>query len=102
RLLEVVSPAARPFSLFAFIFAPSIFFQMGFWNFMFSIPLALLALRYFLRGRARATPLWLAVLTIWGLAVYGVHMGSWIVFAMVVGVFTAIDAAQVVLQRREA
>lgn len=98
-LLEAVSPAARPFSLFAFIFAPSIFFQMGFWNFMFSIPLALLALRYYLRGRARPTPLWLVLLALWGLAIYEVHMGSWIVFAMALGIFTAVDVAQWLLCR---
>lgn len=98
-LLEAVSPAARPFSLFAFIFAPSIFFQMGFWNFMFSIPLALLALRYYLRGRNRPTPLWLVVLALWGLTVYEVHMGSWLVFAIALGIFTAVEVIQLLLRR---
>lgn len=100
-LLEVISPVARPFSLFAFIFAPSIFFQMGFWNFMFSIPLALLALRYYLRGRDRPTPRWLVLLALWGLAVYEVHMGSWLVFAIALGIFTAADVAELLLHRSD-
>lgn len=100
-LLEVVSPAARAFSLFAFIFAPSVFFQLGFWNFIFSIPLALLALRYYLRGRGRPTRLWLVLLAFWGLAVYEVHMGSWIVYAVAVGIFTAVDVTELLRHRTE-
>ena len=85
-LLREVSPYARTFSLFAFIFAASNFFHVGFWNFIFSIPLALLTLRYYLRGRERPTPRWYAGLTLAGLAVYETHMASWMMLALSIGI----------------
>jgi len=90
-LLQAVTPQYWPFSLFAFLFAASNFFQTGFWNFMFSIPLALLALRYYVRGKARPSVVWYAVLTLWGLAIYEMHMASWMVFAIAIAIFSAAD-----------
>jgi hypothetical protein len=90
-LLQVVGPNARLFSLFAFVFVANNFFQVGFWSFVYSIPVALLALRYYLRGRAHAAPAWYALLTLWGLVLYETHMASWLVFALALAVFTGFD-----------
>ena len=90
-LVRTVSPNWPAFSLFGFIFLANNFYQTGFWNFVFSIPLMLLALTYYLHGRARRTPWWFAMLTVWGLAVYEMHMGSWMVFGITLGVFSAGD-----------
>jgi hypothetical protein len=100
-LIEIVNPRARWFALFGLIFIPNGFFQVGFWNFIFSIPLALLALRYFLRGRAGATPLWLGLLTVWGLAVYEMHMASWMVLALAIGLFCAYDLLELLVKERK-
>lgn len=100
-LLKSVSRHAWPFSLFAFIFVANNFYQMGFWNFIFSIPLTLLALRYYLRGRQRASPLWLATLTLWGLLVYEMHMASWMVLAIALGLFSAGELLEIYRKRSE-
>ena len=73
------SEQGKEFSLLGFLFVPNFFLHMGFWNFCYSVPLALLAYGYFFRkDAAKAWPAGSMVLfAVMSLGVYSAHIVAW-------------------------
>ena len=89
-LLRALTPFAESFSLFAGILAPNWFQFVGFWNFLFSIPLLLFLAGYVHRRiQTKWTIGGLAVLCASSLTLYLTHALSWGLCGLVIGVFAA-------------
>ena len=90
-LLRALTPYAEPFALFAGILAPNWFQFVGFWNFLFSIPLTFLVVGYVYR---RLPTKWtlpkLAVLSAASVILYMAHALSWGLCGLAIGVFALV------------
>ena len=87
-LLRALTPHAEPFALFAGILAPNWFLFVGFWNFLFSIPLALFLVGYVYRRLPKRWTLGgLALLSAASLILYLTHALSWGLCGLAIGVF---------------
>ncbi len=86
-LLDAISSQANTFSLFAILLIPNFFLHKGFWNFCFSIPIALLALGYYVRHRESWRVRSIVVFAILGGILYLAHIAAWGVFAIAVAAY---------------
>lgn len=87
-LLRALTPYAEPFALFAGILAPNWFQFVGFWNFVFSIPLLLFLTGYvYRRLHTKWTVPGLVVLSAASLGLYLTHALSWGLCGLAIGVF---------------
>jgi len=77
--LGAVDPAKKPLVLVSFAFIYNYLFMMGFYNFVFSIPLAFCTLGYFWKHRFRLTFGQAVVLNLLLLMVYFGHMITYLV-----------------------
>lgn len=77
--LGAVAPAKKPLGLFSFAFIYNYLFMMGFYNFVFSIPLAFWTLGYFWKHRFRLRFGQAVVLNLLLLTVYFGHMITYLV-----------------------
>ncbi len=77
--IGAVDPAKKPLGLLSFAFIYNYLFMMGFYNFVFSIPLAFWALGYFWKRRMRLTLGQVIVLNLLLLLVYFGHMITYLV-----------------------
>ena len=77
--LDAVNPAKKPLGLFSFAFIYNYLFMMGFYNFVFSIPLAFCTLGYFWKRRFRLRFSQAVVLNLLLLMVYFGHMITYLV-----------------------
>ena len=93
--LGALDPAKKPYGLLSFAFIYNYLFMMGFWNFIFSIPLMFLTLGYFWKRRAR--PGWRAVLVL-NLLLLLVYFGHMITYLVALGSVALIAAAHFVHQ----
>jgi hypothetical protein len=86
-VLSAVTPQAKLFSLFAVLLIPNFFVHKGFWNFCFSIPLALFAFGYYIRRRESWRIRSIVIFAILGGILYLAHIAAWGVFAIGVGAY---------------
>ena len=77
--LHALDPAKKPLGLLSFAFIYNYLFMMGFYNFVFSIPLIFFTLGYFWKHRARLTLLQAVVLNGLLLLTFFGHMISYLV-----------------------
>lgn len=94
---------APPFLAFlAFPFCYNLAFNMGFYNFAYSLVVFLFAIGYWLKHRSHLRPIQTGVLLLLILGLYFTHLFSFIVFGIVVGGLTLLSAMGIVLKCRRA
>jgi hypothetical protein len=81
-LLGAVAPSKKSLGLFGFVFIYSYSFMMGFFSFVFSIPLAFLALGYFWNHRSRLN---FGQVIVLNLLLFLVYFGHLIPYLVTVG-----------------
>jgi hypothetical protein len=85
-LLQALTPYADYFCFFAGIPVLNFFFYKGFWNFLYSVCLALFLLGYYVRQRGLWTPRSLGLFLAGGIVLYMTHVVSWVVCLVAVAV----------------
>ena len=77
--LAAINPAKKPLGLLSFVFIYNYLFMMGFYNFVFSIPLLFATLAYFWKKRGRLTLLQAVVLNLLLLLTFFGHMITYLI-----------------------
>ncbi len=93
--LGAVNPANRSLGLFSFVFIYNYLFMMGFYNFVFSIPLAFWTLGYFWKHRRHFTFGQASILNFLLLIIYFGHI---VIYLVVLGSIAFIAAIQFISQ----
>ena len=73
---RAIRPGSFPFTsvLLSFFFVYNFFFQMGFYNFAFSVPLYFLVMGYWWKHKEHITPKQLVLLNLWIACLYFTHL----------------------------
>jgi hypothetical protein len=89
--LGAINPAKKPLGLFSFVFIYSYPFMMGFFSFVFSIPLAFWAFGYFWNHRSRLNFRHIVFLN---LLLFLIYFGHLVVYLVVVGSIALVAGIQ--------
>src|SRR6185503_15662579 len=89
--LGAVDPAKKPLALLSFGFVYNYLFMLGFFNFVFSVPLAFWTLGYFWKRRSHLTRGNVVVLNLMLLLVYVAHLISYVVVVGAIGFLAAVQ-----------